>query len=225
MQPTRYAPFIKRFVAFVVDFILSGAICALLMLPLALVFIPKLLVDSALVGLFSGRHFDPERLFEHSAAMMLFPLIWNIILFVLVASLVHLLYFALFESSHRQATPGKMLLGIFVTDEQGRRISFGRAVGRNLARVLSKMFCWLGYLLALFTERTQALHDLIASTLVLEPAVSAPCAGPPSAEPPSAARVRPQPEPPAAAAPSADTNPPAEPQAPAQDSPQSRETF
>lgn len=223
MQPTRYAPFIKRFAAFVVDFILSGAISALLLIPLVLLFIPKLLVDSALVGLFSGRHFDPQRLFEHSVGMMLFPLIWNIILLGLVVGLIHLLYFALFESSPRQATPGKMLLGIFVTDEQGRRISFGRAVGRNLARVLSKMFCWLGYLLALFTERTQALHDLIASTLVLEPAVSAPCAGPPSAEPPSA-RSRVQTEPPAAA-PSADTNPPVEPQAPTQDNPQSGESF
>ncbi len=223
MQPTRYAPFIKRFVAFIVDFILSGAVSMLLLIPLVLLFIPKLVVDSALVGLFSGRHFDPQRLFEHSVGMMIFPLIVNIILFGLVVGLVHLLYFALFESSHRQATPGKMLLGIFVTDEQGRRISFGRAVGRNLARMLSKMFCWLGYLLALFTERTQALHDLIASTLVLEPAVSAPCAGPPSVEPPSA-RSREQTEPPSAAQ-SADTNPPAEPQAPAQDSPQSGGSF
>lgn len=189
MQPTRYAPFIKRLAAYLVDRVVCGAITAALVIPLILIFIPKLIFDSALTALFHGGNLDIEEIFE-SGPSFIFPLILNIALFVLVLSLIHLLYFALFESSRRQATPGKMLLGIFVTDGQGRRISFGRALGRNLSRVLSKMFCWLGYLLALFTQRNQALHDLIASTLVLEPATAGPVVQPPTVEPPASPETK-----------------------------------
>jgi uncharacterized RDD family membrane protein YckC/Tfp pilus assembly protein PilE len=77
------------------------------------------------------------------------------------------LYFALFESSTRQATPGKLALGLRVTDENGRRVSFGRALGRNLGRYLSQLFFYLGYLMAGWTSRKQAMHDLIAGTFVV----------------------------------------------------------
>jgi len=82
--------------------------------------------------------------------------------------LVHVLYFSLFESSSRQATPGKMALGIVVTDASGRRISFWRAVARNCARVISGLFLGLGYIICGFTDRRQAAHDLLASTLVVK---------------------------------------------------------
>ena len=77
------------------------------------------------------------------------------------------LYFAIQESSNRQATIGKRAMKIVVTDEQGRRLSFARATGRAFSRMLSGLFFFLGYLLAAFTARKQALHDLIAGTLVL----------------------------------------------------------
>ena len=76
------------------------------------------------------------------------------------------LYFPLLESSGRQATFGKMALGVIVTDLGGNRISFARALARTLAKVLSGLPFYLGYLLAAVTEKKQALHDLIASTLV-----------------------------------------------------------
>jgi uncharacterized RDD family membrane protein YckC len=77
------------------------------------------------------------------------------------------LYFSLQESSERQATPGKRVMGIKVVDLAGRRISFGRATGRYFAKILSGLICDIGFILAGFTERKQALHDLIASTLVV----------------------------------------------------------
>jgi uncharacterized RDD family membrane protein YckC len=77
------------------------------------------------------------------------------------------LYFALMESSSRQATLGKMLVGIFVTDLNGERISFGRATGRFFAKILSALTCYIGFLMAGCTERKQALHDMIAGTLVV----------------------------------------------------------
>jgi uncharacterized RDD family membrane protein YckC/Tfp pilus assembly major pilin PilA len=77
------------------------------------------------------------------------------------------LYFSLFESSAKQATPGKLALGLRVTDEVGGRIGLLRAFGRNLARYLSSVIFYIGYLMAGWTGRKQALHDLIASTFVV----------------------------------------------------------
>jgi uncharacterized RDD family membrane protein YckC len=71
------------------------------------------------------------------------------------------------ESSSRQATVGKMTLGLKVTDLAGRRISFARASGRYFAKYVSSMTLLIGYIMAGFTERKQALHDIIAGTLVI----------------------------------------------------------
>jgi len=78
-----------------------------------------------------------------------------------------LFYFALMESSPYQATLGKMALGIKVTDYAGRRISFARAVGRYLGKIISSIILGIGYLLAGFSAKKQALHDMIAGTLVV----------------------------------------------------------
>src|SRR5436309_4909588 len=77
------------------------------------------------------------------------------------------LYFALMESSKKQATLGKMVLGIRVTDLEGRRVSFARASGRWFAKIISGLTFGIGYLMAAFTARKQALHDMIAGTLVM----------------------------------------------------------
>jgi uncharacterized RDD family membrane protein YckC len=73
------------------------------------------------------------------------------------------IYFAMLESSAKQATLGKRLLGIVVTDEHGQRISFVRATGRYFAKVLSS-FMFVGFIMAAFMPKKQALHDLIAGT-------------------------------------------------------------
>ncbi len=76
-------------------------------------------------------------------------------------------YWILFEGSSLQATPGKMALSIKVTNLKGAPIGFCRATGRNLAKVIS-YFCWgIGFIIAGFTRRKQALHDKIASCLVI----------------------------------------------------------
>lgn len=77
------------------------------------------------------------------------------------------LYFTLFECSAKQATIGKMLLGIVVCDLEGHRLSFGRANARYWAKVLSSLILGIGYMMAGFTRRKQALHDMIADTLVV----------------------------------------------------------
>jgi len=77
------------------------------------------------------------------------------------------LYFALFESSKSQATPGKMAMGIKVVDDVGQRVGFGRATGRYFGKIVSGLILNIGYLLAGWTARKQALHDMMASTLVV----------------------------------------------------------
>jgi uncharacterized RDD family membrane protein YckC/Tfp pilus assembly major pilin PilA len=83
-----------------------------------------------------------------------------------VSVLLAQLYHAYFVSSARMATPGKRLCGLYVTDLAGRRLSFGHALGRNLAALLSYLTLYIGFMMAGFTERKQALHDKIAGTLV-----------------------------------------------------------
>ncbi len=82
--------------------------------------------------------------------------------------IVHVLYHTIFESSKHQATPGKMALGIQVTDMYGERVSFLKALGRNLGKFISQFILFIGHLMAIFTEKQQALHDMIASTLVVK---------------------------------------------------------
>ena len=81
--------------------------------------------------------------------------------------LVALLYWPLMESSERQATIGKQLLGIQVTDANGARLTFVRSLLRNLAKIISSLPFGLGFLLAAFTARKQALHDMITKCLVV----------------------------------------------------------
>jgi uncharacterized RDD family membrane protein YckC len=77
------------------------------------------------------------------------------------------LYHAIMESSGYQGTLGKMAMGIRVTDLDGRRIDFGRATGRYFSKILSFLTLMIGYIMAAFTKKKQALHDIIAGTLVL----------------------------------------------------------
>ncbi len=76
------------------------------------------------------------------------------------------LYEAFMESSSYQATLGKMIFGMKVTDLNGNRISFGRATGRHFAKWLSGLILCIGYMMVGFTERKQGLHDMLAGTLV-----------------------------------------------------------
>jgi len=85
---------------------------------------------------------------------------------ILVVLFGQWLYEAFMLSSPYQATLGKMIFQMKVTDLSGNRISFGRATGRHFAKWLSAMFLCIGYIMVGLTERKQGLHDLLAGTLV-----------------------------------------------------------
>ena len=86
--------------------------------------------------------------------------------FLSIKILIALPYFALMESSRWQGTFGKQVMGIRVTDLDGRRISLGRATGRFFLKSASTILLMLGYLVS-FSEQRQTWHDYIAGTLVL----------------------------------------------------------
>jgi uncharacterized RDD family membrane protein YckC len=76
------------------------------------------------------------------------------------------IYFSSFESSRFQGSPGKMALGMVVTDERGQRISFGRASGRFFGKFVSGLLLCIGFIMVGFTEKKQGLHDIMAGCLV-----------------------------------------------------------
>jgi len=134
-----YAGFWKRFAAWLLDAIIL-----------------------MVIGLVIGFAFD--------IGFFLIPysFLWYVIISdYLLGIFISLLYYSIFESSSHQATPGKMALGIIVTDIAGQRISFGRAVGRDLSKILNVFTLGIGYLIIGFTDEKRGLHDYIAGTLVI----------------------------------------------------------
>jgi uncharacterized RDD family membrane protein YckC len=128
------------------------------------------LIDSIIVsipfGLIAGSY--PSAFFVSKDANVLpglpFPQYKPLAIVIVLA--VFLLYSAFFEASSWQATPGKRILRLYVTDLNRRPITFARALLRNLAKLISG-FIFVGYIIAGFTEKKQALHDMLASCLVL----------------------------------------------------------
>lgn len=98
--------------------------------------------------------------------------IWGIafafFILLIIIPLAKLVYHIVMESSPRQGTYGKQLLGIKVCDLQGQPINRQQAVGRNLAKTISVFTLWLGYLYSYFNPKRQCLHDVVAGTLVIK---------------------------------------------------------
>jgi uncharacterized RDD family membrane protein YckC len=86
---------------------------------------------------------------------------------VLGSLMVLFFYAPVLESSEIRATLGKHLVGIQVSDPMGRRISFRAALVRNGLKFVSSVLLCIGFFFALFTEKRQTLHDLLADTLVV----------------------------------------------------------
>lgn len=89
------------------------------------------------------------------------------ILGFLIAIAAPWLYYAGMESSKHQATIGKMAMGMAVTDQFQNRLTFLRASARYYGKILSSMTLLIGFIMAGFTQRKQALHDMLAGTLVV----------------------------------------------------------
>lgn len=78
------------------------------------------------------------------------------------------LYYTMFICSEAQATPGKFLVKIKVTDIEGNRLTVKKSILRFFASWLSGLLLCFGYILSLFTSKKQTLHDLIMETVVID---------------------------------------------------------
>jgi uncharacterized RDD family membrane protein YckC len=147
-----YAGFWKRVAAYMIDALVIGVATQIV----------QLLVMGLFFGLNASSMSNPETMFSSGSG----------ILFVLALYLVPLAmnaaYYAAFHASSKQATLGKMAVGIKVVRTDGTRISLARGVGRFFAAMLSGLTVGIGFLMAAFTERKQGLHDMICDTLVVD---------------------------------------------------------
>lgn len=83
--------------------------------------------------------------------------------------IVYILYCVFTEGSAMQGTIGKRMLGLRVTDNSGRQLTIRRALGRNLAKIISYIPLGLGFIWAIWSNRKRGWHDMIANTLVIKP--------------------------------------------------------
>jgi uncharacterized RDD family membrane protein YckC len=148
-----YAGFWLRFVAFIIDFIIIAVGTTPVRFALGAIF-------GVRIGLFGSRAADPSAMIAGMLPILMLSLLIN--------TIINWLYFAFSESSSWQATLGKKALGLEVTDMDGHRVSFARASGRFFAKYISAATLLIGYIIAGFTEKKQALHDLLAGTLVVK---------------------------------------------------------
>ena len=146
-----YAGFWMRFLAVLIDGLVVGVVTG-----------PITLIVEAVVGVGGGLLNDKGDVNPGQIAMMA-----GMFAFIVAFSVaVRALYEGLLIASSKQATVGKMVFRIKVTDLQGKRLSMGRSFGRHFAKYISDLTLLIGYLMQPFTERRQALHDIIVGTLV-----------------------------------------------------------
>jgi uncharacterized RDD family membrane protein YckC len=145
--PVGYAGFWLRLAAYMIDNLLLGFVLGNVLL-------------RPLIGRPGGIPANnPWFLFTNTS-----PQVTALLLLFLMGNWV---YFAVLESSSWRATIGKKVLGLEVVDLNGHRLSFPRASGRFFAKIFSSMTFLVGFLMAAFTAKKQALHDILTSCLVI----------------------------------------------------------
>ena len=147
MTNIEYAPLLKRSAAWIID-------CIIISLPLAMVY-------AFLSVAYSGR----TDLINNLEGRLELLQLKRVLLGIGVG--IAWLYCTLFESSLYQATPGKRTFGLVVVNTKGNRIGFGQAALRSFVKYLISNIFGIGYLIALFTQKRQSLHDLLSGCLVI----------------------------------------------------------
>lgn len=147
-----YAGFWRRVAAYQLDSLILGVASYIILIPVAMVM--------GLGSMQAQASTDPAAMF---AAMWPMLLVTYLLMFAMQA-----VYFAWMHSRPAQATLGKMAVGIKATRPNGNRISFGRGIGRWAGLFLSAIPLGIGYLMAAFTDRKRALHDMVSDTVVVD---------------------------------------------------------
>ncbi len=153
VKPVRYAGFWLRFVAVIIDVIA--------------LYIAQMIIMVPLMGVMGLTAFNAQSMSEAQQMGAIGAIVGIAMVTFLFIIILQWLYFALMES-YNGATLGKMALGLKVTDMEGNKISFLRATGRYFGKILSGLIIYIGFIMAGFTEKKQALHDIMANCLVVK---------------------------------------------------------
>jgi len=154
---TNYAGFWRRFVAYIIDYIIIYTVQSFLVVPVL-----------GIIGLdlFNKTSQGGDMSSSDAISMVMTVIAAASALFVLVF-ILQVLYYSFMEASKYQGTVGKIALGLIVTDAAGNKLDFTKALVRNLSKIISSIILGIGYIMAGFTDKKQALHDMIAGTLVV----------------------------------------------------------
>jgi uncharacterized RDD family membrane protein YckC len=159
MSDSKYAGFWLRFVAYIIDTIIIQVFQSFVLIP----------IFGALGFGFAaaGENFNFDNMTEAEAIGMAAAIASVFGTAILIATAIQILYYSIMESSKYQATLGKLALGLIVTDMDGNKLDFWKAFLRQIGKIVSGMILFIGYIMAGLTEKKQALHDMIAGTLVV----------------------------------------------------------
>ncbi len=145
--PPTYAGFWRRFVAYLIDYIVLSVPGYLFGMMVGYNMLSGLLQPRrSIVEIFTAGYF----------ATVLFTLVLN------------WLYYALQESGPAQATLGKRAMGVRIIGPEGQRISFANATGRYFGKIISGLILLIGFIMAGWDSRKQALHDKMANTFAIK---------------------------------------------------------
>lgn len=156
MSTFDFAGFWLRFVAFIIDSIILSVVYLILLQPFFSSIFPVVYDEwdeAGLQGSSSGFSLLASSYFGYAE------------FFLFVTAVI---YHSLMESSKYQASLGKLALELKVIDADGERLGFGKALLRNAAKIISSLTMMIGYIMAGLTAKKQALHDIIAGTLVVK---------------------------------------------------------
>ncbi|MEQ9404038.1 MAG: RDD family protein [Cyclobacteriaceae bacterium] len=160
MADSKYAGFWLRFVAYIIDAIIINVVQWIVILPIL-----------GAVGLSIGAStdgFDFASMTEGDMIATVTAIMTAVFAGGIIGMVINILYFTLMEASKYQATVGKIALGLKVTDTNGGKLDFVKALIRQIGKIVSGIILMIGYIMAGFTEKKQALHDMIAGTLVVK---------------------------------------------------------
>lgn len=149
-----YAGFWRRVAAYQLDSFILGIASYIVIIPFAMII--------GIGGQYAStlQQDDPSAFFMSIVPMM--------ILMYLLIFAIQAVYFAWMHSRPAQATLGKMAVGIKATNADGTRISFGKGILRWLSMFVSALLLGFGFLMAGFTDRKRALHDIMCDTVVVD---------------------------------------------------------
>ena len=153
IKPVIYAGFWLRFVASLIDGIILWLV--------------QMIITAPLLGIIGVTALKADSLSHEESLAAILAIIGVGMVTYMVIIVMGWLYFALMES-YKGATIGKMAMGLKVTDMNGNQINFLRATGRYFGKIVSSMILMIGYIMAGFTEKKQALHDMMANCLVVK---------------------------------------------------------